>query len=101
MFLVLGFTGKEAAKIKESYINAFNEMAEQLQQISMSYFRNLWDQWLELEKLDATTFMWASFGAKRMVERKRELPGIKSSRARLEEKMQPQLFAVPKDVIAI
>jgi hypothetical protein len=35
-----------------------------------------------------------------MVERKRELPGINSSRARLEEKMQPQLFAVPKEAIA-
>jgi phage regulator Rha-like protein len=87
-------------QIKIAYINAFNSMADQLQQISMSYFRNLWDQRLELEKLDATTFMWASFGAKRMVERKRELPGIKSSRARLKEKMQQQLFAVPKEAIA-
>ncbi|MFV0576064.1 MAG: Rha family transcriptional regulator [Vibrio sp.] len=30
MFLVMGFTGKRAAEIKERYINAFNEMAEQL-----------------------------------------------------------------------
>lgn len=32
MFLVMGFTGKKAAAIKEAYINAFNWMAEQLQQ---------------------------------------------------------------------
>lgn len=32
MFLVMGFTGKKAARIKEAYINAFNWMAEQLQQ---------------------------------------------------------------------
>lgn len=30
MFLAMGFTGKEAAKWKEAYINAFNAMAEQL-----------------------------------------------------------------------
>jgi Rha family phage regulatory protein len=30
MFLVMGFTGKKAAQIKEAYIKAFNEMAEQL-----------------------------------------------------------------------
>ena len=29
-FLAMGFTGKEAAKWKEAYINAFNAMAEQL-----------------------------------------------------------------------
>lgn len=30
MFLVMGFTGKKAAQIKEAYINAFNEMERQL-----------------------------------------------------------------------
>ncbi|WP_051867714.1 Rha family transcriptional regulator [Vibrio sp. ER1A] len=30
MFLVMGFTGKKAAVIKEAYINAFNLMAEKL-----------------------------------------------------------------------
>jgi Rha family phage regulatory protein len=30
MFLVMGFTGKQAAAIKEAYINAFNAMAEQI-----------------------------------------------------------------------
>ncbi|MFZ3513818.1 Rha family transcriptional regulator [Vibrio harveyi] len=30
MFLVMGFTGKKAAAIKEAYINAFNVMAAQL-----------------------------------------------------------------------
>ncbi|MCB5226197.1 Rha family transcriptional regulator [Alishewanella sp. 16-MA] len=30
MFLVMGFTGKLAAQIKEAYINAFNKMAEKL-----------------------------------------------------------------------
>ena len=30
IFLVMGFTGKKAALLKESYINAFNKMSEQL-----------------------------------------------------------------------
>jgi Rha family phage regulatory protein len=30
MFLVMGFTGKKAARIKEAYISAFNVMADQL-----------------------------------------------------------------------
>ncbi len=32
MFLVMGFTGKKAAAIKEAYINAFNQMAVRLEQ---------------------------------------------------------------------
>lgn len=35
MFLVMGFTGKQAAAIKEAYINAFNWMAEQLRQAAI------------------------------------------------------------------
>ncbi|MBF6689275.1 Rha family transcriptional regulator [Acinetobacter baumannii] len=32
IFLVMGFTGKEAARIKENYITVFNQMAQLLQQ---------------------------------------------------------------------
>lgn len=88
VFLAMGLHGKEAAAIKERYIEAFNSMADQLQQIGMS----LWDQRLELEKRDATSFMWASFGSKRMLDRRRELPQIKEARERLEHEMQPPLL---------
>jgi phage regulator Rha-like protein len=84
----MGFTGKEAYSIKKSFNKAFNSMAEQLQRIGMG----LWSQRLELEKKDATTFMWASFGSKRMLERKKELPGIREERERLESEMEPSLF---------
>lgn len=56
VLLVMSFTGSEAMKMKIAYINAFNAMAEQLQQIGMS----LWSQRLELEKRDATSLMWAN-----------------------------------------
>lgn len=88
MFLVMGFRGKRAATIKERYIAAFNTMAEQLQQIGMS----LWNQRLELEKKDATSFMWARFGSGLMNNRKRDLPDIRETRERLAHEMEPGLF---------
>lgn len=91
MFLVMGFRGKKAAEVKERYIQAFNEMADQLQQIGMS----LWDQRLSLEKRDATSFMWAQFGSKLMLNRKKEIPQIRDERADLEDHMQGRLFATP------
>lgn len=89
IFLVRTFTGAKAAGVFEAYIKAFNAMAEQLQQIGMS----LWDQRLELERRDATSFMWASFGSKRMLDRKRELPEFKEARDKLLHDMEPPLFS--------
>jgi hypothetical protein len=94
MFLVMGFTGKEAGRIKEAYIAAFNAMANQLQAISMSGYRGLWDRRLDLEKRDQVSFMWASFGARKMNDRKREKPAIDSERQRLDAEMQPTLPGV-------
>jgi Rha family phage regulatory protein len=37
IFLVMGFTGKKAAVIKEAYINAFNWMTEELHKLSRNY----------------------------------------------------------------
>ena len=86
--LAMSFTGDEARVMRIRFISAFRAMAEQLQKIGMS----LWNQRLELEKKDATTFMWASFGAKRMVERKKALSDIKETRQRLKSEMEPALF---------
>lgn len=88
MFLAMGFQGSEAAKFKEAFINAFNCMAEQLQRIGNS----LWAQRMDLEKREATSFMWASFGAKRMQERRHDKPLLENERALLEAEMQPTLF---------
>ena len=88
MLLAMGFTGKEAIKMKVAFINAFNAMAEQLQRIGNS----LWAQRMDLEKREATSFMWASFGAKRMQERRHEKPLLENERAILDAEMQPALF---------
>lgn len=100
VLLVMGFTGEKAVSMKIAYINAFNQMADQLQEIAINGYRSLWDQRLELEKKDATTFMWASFGSKCMSQRKKELPSIREERRELEEKMQPQLALVQPEAIA-
>ena len=89
VLLVMGFTGEDAMKMKEAYINAFDRMAEQLHQIGNS----LWAQRLDLEKREATSFMWASFGGKRMQERRYEKPLLENERAILDAEMQPTLFA--------
>jgi len=88
MLLAMGFTGAEAMKIKESYIKAFNSMADQLQRISSG----LWQQMMDLDRRDASSFSLASFGAKRMVERRTELAALENERALLESKLQPALF---------
>ena len=94
MFLVMGFTGKEAARVKESYIFAFNAMAEQLQLVERAGFLSYWKQRLDLEKRDQTSFTWASFGSRKMLDRRRELPGIRTERAHLETAMQQPLPGV-------
>lgn len=88
MLLAMGFTGKEAVKMKIAFINAFDAMADQLQRLG----DNLWMQRLDLEKREATSFMWASFGGKCMQTRRREKPLLQNERDLLEERMQPVLF---------
>lgn len=88
MFLVMGFSGKEAARIKEAYITAFNTMANQLTRIQNS----LWRQMLDLERRDASSQSWASFGSKCMLERKRDKPLLENERSLLSERIQPTLL---------
>lgn len=88
VFLVMRFTGKEAARIVEAYIAAFNAMADQLHNRD----RGLWRRALELEQRDASSKVRASFGSRLMLERKREKPGIAAERALLEYEIQPGLL---------
>lgn len=83
----MGFTGKEAASIKEAYINAFDAMGDQLQRVQ----NDLWYQMLDLERREAFSQSWASFGSRCMLRRKREKPALQHERDLLEEQMQPEL----------
>lgn len=97
VILAMGFTGKDAMLVKEAYIAAFNSMADQLQRLSMHASMDLWEQRLALEKRDSNSFAWASFGSRRMLDRRRELPAITEERARLDQKLQPELQLVHSD----
>lgn len=88
VFLVMGFAGKEAARIKEAYINAFNAMAEQLQARDINH----WQKRLNLEQRDASSKARASVGSHLMLERKREKPRLNQERQLLDLEMQPGLL---------
>ena len=88
MFLAMGFRGKEAARTKEAYIAAFNAMAEQIERIALS----MWTRRMNLETKDATSLAKARVGSGLMLDRKRELPAIKSERAVLDAAIQPSLL---------
>jgi len=47
IFLVMGFTGEEAGRIKEAYINAFDQMEAQLRQLSVSSIESELSVWLK------------------------------------------------------
>lgn len=88
VFLVMGFTGREAARIKEAYINAFDAMADQLREQNLS----LWHQRQLLEMRDQSSFVRAQFGSRLMLARRADKPVIESMRAQLEQAMQVELI---------
>lgn len=68
--LAMRYMGAKATRPKEAYTNAFNQMAERLQTIRLY----LLEQRLWLERLEATSQAWASFGSCYMLERKAMQP---------------------------
>lgn len=88
MFLVMGFTGKEAASMKESFINSFNEMADRLQNKD----KNLWQQMQALIAKEVESKVKASFGSHLMLNRKKEIPHFRDERYQLESEIQKPLF---------
>jgi Rha family phage regulatory protein len=89
MFLVMGFTGKAAAQIKEAYINAFNWMHEQLIKMQNSYMKQHNDLMLEYmkEKDVAST-------SGRLLRRwgKEKKPELTNRIQKLQEQSQIQLL---------
>lgn len=88
MFLAMGFTGKEAALVKEGFIRAFNVMADQLRNRDL----NLWQKMQELIAKEVESKVRASFGSHLMLERKREIPYFRGERSQLESAIQQPLF---------
>ena len=89
IFMAMGFTGKEAARVKESYIGAFNAMVNELANVKLMFHR----QMMALESRDADSFQWASWGSQKMLQRKRDIPEFRNEYTRLMAEAQPGLFA--------
>ncbi|RIQ38167.1 Rha family transcriptional regulator [Bordetella avium] len=87
MFLVMGFTGRAAAAVKESFIEAFNSMAEYIR----SGREGLWQQMHALLATDADSKARASLGSRLMLDRKREKPVLEQRCADLMARIQHPL----------
>lgn len=88
VMLAMGFTGKEAMRFKEDYINAFNAMADHIANTE----KNLWQKMQALISREVASEVRASFGSRLMTDRKRELPSLSEERAELENQLQPSLL---------
>lgn len=89
MFLVMGFTGKKAAAIKESYIAAFNWMAEQLSLSSKTLVANAVEQALGVDGARKLSNVMRCRVAKMDVEHQR------SATAKLSSALHAR-FGVPR-----
>ncbi len=89
MFLVMGFTGRKAAQLKEAYINAFDWMYQQLTTGKDALIREL----QETIKLERISFQNGSNAGKELYKRKVEKKKIRERLKLIEEKLgQPDLL---------
>lgn len=88
VMLVMGFTGKSAIAIKESYIAAFNWMAEQLQR------RQLMGEEVmhRLAIKETRSKLKGTIGSRLMNERKKEIPLLLKEEERVRQLSCPPLF---------
>lgn len=85
IFLVMGFTGKQAAKLKEAYINEFNRMSDVLNQRQNS----LMYQYNKVSiAYDAATRNASDAGRALAVLGKQIKPDLQEHLEQLEQKMQ-------------
>lgn len=87
MFLVMGFTGRAAAAVKEAFIEAFNAMAAYIKRGQ----DGLWQEMQALLATDADSKVRATFGSRLMLERKRQKPIFEQRYVELMEKIQHPL----------
>lgn len=90
MFLVMGFTGEKADAIKESFIDAFEWMAERLTQIMQSD----WVRYNQVSLAFKTRKQEVSSQARGMRIWQDEKSVYEAEMARLEAKLSPQLQLV-------
>lgn len=88
-FIAMGFTGKEAAKFKEDYINAFNEMHDFLNSEQLSLIAQFNKALLEFEQASDI----ASQAGRNLALFGRKIKPLAAEKvAELERQIQPLLF---------
>lgn len=87
MFLVMGFNGEKADAIKESFIDAFEWMAEQLTQITQSK----WARYNQVSLDHKTRRQQVSFSARDMRAWRDDKVIFENELDQLEMELQPQL----------
>ena len=87
MFLVMGFNGEKADAIKESFIDAFEWMAEQLTQITQSK----WARYNQVSLDHKTRKQQVSFSARDMRAWRDDKVIFENELDQLEMELQPQL----------
>lgn len=87
MFLVMGFTGEKADAIKESFINAFEWMANQLAQS----FQTKWARYNAVSTHHKNRKAEVSGNARSMAHWRWEKKPLEAEIAQLEKELQPQL----------
>jgi len=88
MMLVMGFTGKTAAAVKECYINAFNWMAEQLNR-RMAMGEELQHRYAIKE---TRSKLKGTIGSRLMNERKKEKRVLELEHEHIMQVTQPELL---------
>jgi Rha family phage regulatory protein len=86
-FIAMATKLRGAEEWQERFIAAFDSLTEQLERMAFT----LWNRRLALETRDATSAAKASIGSHLMLDRKKDLPGIRAERASLAAEMQPGL----------
>lgn len=89
VFLVMGFTGKQAAQFKESYINAFDEMAEQINSQNLTLISQFNKALLEYER---AADIASQAGRNLALFGRKIKPMAAGKAAELERQIQPLLF---------
>ena len=95
VFLVMGFTGKQAAKFKEDYINEFNRMATALNASALSTIREVEHLTLRIEDITRNLSAAGSFLSVGGKQTKPALVGILNDRL---AKLQPLLTGFENEI---
>lgn len=82
-FLIMGFTGKKAGEFKESYINAFNWMADMLRQRADIDF-----MMGDFSRRESASIGNGSFHGRGLAQRKQEKYALASEYQAIEQKLQ-------------